>query len=112
MPVYLLKCFLYIYKYLGPDKPSLLSYIHFPQVSNRYLISCGNARGDKNYPYLISSEKICFRNFYANEANKRSILFSLSFSKIIESYFHYKRSYKGEKNILITWSRGPSRTWP
>ena len=46
----------YIYKYLGPDKPSLLSYIQFPQVSNRYLISCENGTGDKNYPYLISSE--------------------------------------------------------
>ena len=49
--------FFCIYKYLGPDKPPLLSFIQFPQVSNRYLISCGNATGDRDYPYLISSKK-------------------------------------------------------
>ena len=49
--------FFYIYTNLGPDNPSLLSFIQFPQVSNRYLMSCGNATGDNDCPYLISSEK-------------------------------------------------------
>ena len=48
--------FFYIYKYLGPDKAYLLSFIQFPQVSNRYLISCANETGDSNYSYLICSE--------------------------------------------------------
>ena len=52
--VFLLKFFFYIYKYLGRDKPPLLSFIQFLQVSNRYLILCGNSTGDKNDPYLIS----------------------------------------------------------
>ena len=46
-----IEIFFYIHKYLGPDKPSLLSSIQFPQVSNRYLITFGNATGEKNYPY-------------------------------------------------------------
>ena len=53
----------YIHKYLGPDKPYLLSFIHFPQVSNWYLISCGNATGEKKYPYLIFSENLFFGIF-------------------------------------------------
>ena len=56
-------------------------------------------------------EKKKLRNFYRNEADKRSLLFSLPFLKVLERYFHYKKSYMGEKK-LITWSRGPPRTWP
>ena len=43
-----------------------------------------------------------FYNFYPNEADKRSLLFSLPFPKVSEYYFHYKRSYMGEKeNWLV-----------
>ena len=52
-----------------------------------------------------------FRNFYLNEEDKRSLLFSPLFSpEVLEWYFHYKKSYMVEKK-LITWSRGPPRTW-
>ena len=37
------------------------------------------------------------RNFYPNEADERSLLFSLPFLKVLEWYFHYKKSYMGEK---------------
>ena len=69
----IIECFFYIYKYLRPDKPSLLSFIKFPQVSNRYFISCGN--------------------FYPYEVDKRSLLFSLPFLKVLKWYFHWKKSY-------------------
>ena len=39
-----------------------------------------------------------FRNFYPNEADNRSSLFSLPFSKVLEWYFDYKKSYMVEKN--------------
>ena len=55
--------FFYIYKYYKPDKPSSLSFIQFSLVSNRSIIFCENATDDKNYPYLISSEKNCFGIF-------------------------------------------------
>ena len=95
----------YIYKYLGPDKPFLLSFIQFPQVSNRYLISRGNATGDTNYAYLISSTNFYFFYFYSNEVDKRVLLFSLTFPKVLEWYFHYKKSYMGENKIdcLVIW---------
>ena len=57
--------FLYIYKYLGRHRPSLLSFIQFTKVSNRYLILCGNATSDRNYSYLISSENL-FSEFSPN----------------------------------------------
>ena len=75
----------------------MLSFIQFPQVSERYLISCGNVTGDKNYQYLISSENFLLRKFYPNEADKRSLLFSLPFPKVLELYFYYKKSYMDEK---------------
>ena len=68
-----IEIFVYIYKYLGPDKTSLLSFIQFPQVSNRYLISCGNATGDKKYPYLISSETFFFVIF--NQMKQRIVVY-------------------------------------
>ena len=49
-----IKLFFYIYKYLGPDESSLLTFFQFPQVSNSYLISCRNKTGDKNYLYLCT----------------------------------------------------------
>ena len=56
-------------------------------------------------------EKIFFRNFYPNEADKRSLLFSVPFPKVLEWYFRYKKSYMGEKK-LIAWSRDPSKPLP
>ena len=52
------------------------------------------------------SENLFFRNFHPNEADKRSLLFSLPFSKVLEWYFHYKKSYIGKKeniDYLVTW---------
>ena len=47
------KKIVYIYNYLRLGKISLLIFIQCRQVSNRYLISSGNATVDKNYPYHL-----------------------------------------------------------
>ena len=39
-------------------------------------------------------------NFHPNEADKRSLLFTLPFPRIVEWYFHHNKSYMGEKNNI------------
>ena len=36
--------FVHIYKYLGPDKPSSVPFILFPEVSNRYVMKMRRAK--------------------------------------------------------------------
>ena len=95
--------FFYIYKYLGPDKPSLLTFVQSPQVSNRYLISYGNSTGEKNYPYLISSENFFFRNFYPNKADKRCLSFLSTIYQNFRMVFSYLKKWESLKKKTLIW---------
>ena len=85
-----------------PNKKCLLAQQNYFVAATKFLLAKQNRFLSV---FNFSKKKNIFRNFYPNEADKRSKLLSQPFPKVVEWYFNYKKSARFARTFSLRAAR-------